>query len=304
MFRFVLVVAGAALTATVVHGGSGQQSPADGAARDMGLIAFAPWGPQQGEWAATQPAPRSPESAPTSLWEYRGVSSFFNIREANSNVKRGEWEFELTFEYFSQSGESDEFELAQSLKYGVTDEFHIELEVFEPLGEGGNAGAGDMRLTLFYQFLRETETLPAIGGFASMRIPSGDGSSGVDGRFSLIATKSFLDERLRFHLQGFVETVNGTTGQSDEDFRHFQWGVGPGIDFRIDDMTLVLLNYLHRVNPEEGEPNQNLLELGLVRDLGQLGQAHHGVKLALDLGLDGHESTPNFGAKAQWYVEW
>lgn len=235
---------------------------------------------------------------------YRGVSSFFNVREANSNVARGEWEFEFAFMWATRSGESDEFELAQSLKYGVTDRFHVELEVEEPrLGEGGDSGAGDMRLTLFYQLLEETDAIPAIGALAQMRIPSGDGSSGVDGKLSAMLTKTFA-ERFRVHFQGFVLTANGASGRSDEERRPFQWGLGPGFDFQVDPDTLLALNYLHRVNEEEHARNQNILELGLVRRLGQIGKAEHGVKLALDVGLDGARTTPNLGGKLLWSIEW
>lgn len=252
------------------------------------------------------PTVEEPEPAATieSPWGYRDVSSFFNIREAHSNVERGEWEFEAIFKWSTESGESDEIELAQSLKYGITDAFHIELELEEPrIGEGGDSGAGDLRLTLFYQFLNETDTLPALGAFAQGRFPSGDGSSGVDGTLSAIATKTF-GEQFRFHFQGFIQTANGSSGAGGEERRHFQWGLGPGFDYQIDEETLVGLNYLHRVSEEEGQRNQHILELGLVRELASSANWEHGLKLAFDVGLDGSESTPNFGAKLLWDIAW
>ncbi len=241
---------------------------------------------------------------PTFDFAYRGASGFFNIREANANVGRGEWEFEANFGWSTKSGTSDEFGMAQSLKYGISDRFFIELEAEEPrLGEGGDSGAGDLNLELFYQFVKETDTLPAIAAFAKGRFPTGDGSSGVDGKLSAIVTKSITD-RFRFHFQGFAMTANGSSGAGGDDREPFQWGLGPGFDYLINDDTLVAVNYLHRNNPTEGLRNQNILEFGVVRELGRIGGAKHELKLGLDVGLNGDRDTPNMGAKIQWGIEW
>lgn len=255
--------------------------------------------PEAREMADTRPR------GPSGAYEYRGVSSFFNIREANSNVEQGEWEFEFTTGWGTGSdGSDDDVFMTQSLKYGVTNEFHIELEVAQPtLGDSDNTGAGEMELTLFYQFVKETDAIPAIAGVASMRIPTGDGSSGVDARFSGIITKS-VATRCRAHLQGYVETVNGSTGASDAWLRSFRWGVGPGFDYQIDDNNLVALNYLHQVDEEVGVHNENVLQIATAHKLGQLmGNASHGLKFAFDVGLDGSIGTPNFAAKMQWGIE-
>lgn len=240
------------------------------------------------------------------IWGYRGVSSFFNIREANSNVERGEWEFELTFKWETDSGgESDEIEFEQSLKYGFTDRFHIELEIEEPgIGEGGGHGAGDLQFVFFYQFIQETEAMPALGGFAKMRVPSGDGSSGLDGTLSLMATKTF-GEKFRVHFQGFVMSANGSSGAGgDDERRAFQWGVGPGFDFQLAEETLIGMNYLFRSSDDDGGRNESTIEFGLVQGLGHIGEAKHEVKFAFDVGLNRASGTPNYGAKLLWGIEW
>jgi hypothetical protein len=239
-------------------------------------------------------------------YTYRGVSSFFNIREANANVEQNEWEFELTTGWKTQSdGSDDDVFMTQSLKYGITDQFYVELEVLQPtLGDGGESGAGDLELALFYQFVKETDEIPAIAGLASMRIPSGDGSSGVDARFSGIITKT-VATRCRAHLQGYVETVNGSSGASGEWLRSFRWGIGPGFDYQIDDNNLFVLNYLHEVSEEVDVHNRNILQVGSVHELGELAtNVSHALKLGFDIGLDGSIGTPNFAGKVQWGIEW
>lgn len=244
------------------------------------------------------------ESAPANAEHgYRGISSFFNIREAYSNVGRGEWEFEAKGGWFTFSnGETDEVELEQSIKYGITDDLHVELEVSEPLGEGGE-GVGELTLKVFNTFWHETDWLPAFGGLAEMRIPTGYESTGVDGTFSGVLTKSLTD-RLRVHFQGYVATVNGAQGGEDEDLRHFQWGVGPGLDYQCADGLVGVLNYLHKSSEHEGEHNNNILEVGLVKRLPAIHNCEQELKLAADIGLDGQRETPNLGGKLQWSVEW
>jgi len=245
------------------------------------------------EQAATQPTPEK--------YGYRGTSGFYTIREAYSNVKEGEWEFEFTFSYATRDRARDSFRLTQSLKYGVTDDFHIELEVAEPLGDGGR-GAGELGFTLFNTFWRETEWLPAFAGQASMRIPTGYQSSGVDGTFTGILTKTICTP-FRFHVQGFVQTANGEPGDFSGDRRHFQWGVGPGFDLKLWEGAVGVLNYLNRSSETYGEHNQNILQLGLTQKLPQITETiDHALKLAWDIGLDGDRETPNFGVRMQYGI--
>jgi len=270
-------------------------------------LSMEPYSPQDqtGGTGTTQTQTKTETTAVKSEYGYQEVSDFFNIREANPQVGKGEWELEFTGAWATRSNHGDdEFGLEQSLKYGITDDIFVELEVTEPsLGDGGDQGNGDLNLILFERVLRETDSLPAIGLQQEMRIPSGDGSSGVDGTFSLIFTKHLTD-KVRAHLQGFIETANGSIGAGDDDRRHFQWGVGPGFDYQIDDKTLALINYLNRSSEDYGHHNQNILELGATRFLDKIGSADQLIKLALDIGLDGQEETPNFGVKFLWEIGW
>jgi len=236
---------------------------------------------------------------------YREVSDFFNIREANPQVDKGEWEFEFETKWFTRSnGERDEIGIAQTLKYGVTDDFFIELEEEQGhLGDGADQGNGDLFIVLFNRFIREDETVPAVAAQVEMRLPTGDGSSGIDAALSLITTKSITD-RLRVHLEGIIETANGGSGEEDINRRHFQWAIGPGIDYQFDERTLGLLNYINRSSEEYGEHNENLLEFGVVHEIYHNGDIHSHIKLAADVGLDGQDETPNFGTKFQWSIDW
>lgn len=238
--------------------------------------------------------------APMSLSGFRGVSEFFNIREANPNVATGEWEFQVPMGWTTRSDAGDDdFALATALKYGITDDLFLGLEVLPlNLGDGRDQGNGDLGLIAHWRIVRETDAMPAFATWMRMRVPTGQGSSGVDGEFHGTLSKSIAD-RLRVHLDGFVMTANGERGEqfdNNEDRRHFQWGVGPGLDYELCESTLLVMNYLHRNSFNYGAANQNILEFGVNQKL----FGSHTLKAAIDVGLDDNEDTANFAAKLQW----
>lgn len=101
-------------------------------------------------------------------------------------------------------------------------------------------------------------------------------------------------------FNGWIQTANGNQGRERFDRRHFPWAVGVGVDYALGEDTELVANYLNQANDEYGQPNENLLEFGLSHERGENGRCSHAVKLALDVGLDGHESTPNLAARLQY----
>lgn len=254
---------------------------------------------------ASQTAPPNspPKSAAVDLssgFHYREISDFFNIREAYANVEAGEWEFETGVEWETRSGTRDTYGPGFSLKYGITDTFHAELEVLPiEVGDGGGHGAGDIAIILFNEFWKEQDFLPAFGAWLEGRFPTGDGSSGVDGELHFNLTKQ-VATNCRAHFEGFIMTANGAHGENDYDRRDFQWGMGPGFDYSFSDDTIFNINYLNRVSDEVGNHNENIVEFGVAQ---RVAHNQH-LKFAVDVGVDGQESTPNLAAKILWSIEW
>jgi hypothetical protein len=233
---------------------------------------------------------------------YREISSFFNVREANANVKKGEWELELESGWETGSGGDDDVSLGMSLKYGFSDATYLELELIPiNLGDGGGQGAGELELTLFHQWTSEGDAPVAFATWASMRIPSGDGSEGVDGTLSGAITKS-LGGNWRAHLNGYVMTANGAMGDDDdENRRDFQWSIGPGLDYQFNEGTIGTINYINRSADQNGESNDGIVEIGLVRKIAE----NQHLKFAVDVDVHGgNDDIANVGAKLLWSVEW
>ncbi len=233
--------------------------------------------------------------------DYKEVSDFFNVREANSNVTAGETELEFEVHWSTGQGGDDDIAPAMSLKHGITDDLWAEIELLPiNIGDGGDQGAGDLALVLFYQWWHESDGMPAFATWIEGRFPSGDGSNGVDGELHLNLTSTWAPG-FRGHLEGFVKTANGISGDGDEEnIRDFQWGAGPGVDFDLSDQTIAVVNYLNSASEEYGSSNTQVLELGLAHELAP--QQH--VKFAFDINLDHDDGAADFAAKVQWSIEW
>jgi hypothetical protein len=166
---------------------------------------------------------------------------------------------------------------------------NMELSLGVPLrlGEGRYEGNGDLDFGVLYQFVREQDWVPTIAVQSKMRIPSGDRSSGVDGTFTGILSHT-LGPGVVF-LNGSVATINNNTFAYT---RRFQWSVVPGYRLPINEQVAVIADYVHRSNPCEGRPNQNILEIAAQIQLAENMILGPGVLI----GLDGHGRTPNLGA--------
>jgi hypothetical protein len=268
--------------------------------------------PAPNKTATTEKTTVRTETKTVGEFKYREISSFFNIREAYSNVEKGVWELEFESAWETGNGGDDDVFFGAALKYGFSDTTWLELEVVPiNLGDGGDQGAGELELALFHQWTSESDSPVAFATWVDMRIPSGQGSSGVDGTLHGAITKS-LGGNWRAHLNGYVMTANGEMGGDDDDNgswgdderadrRDFQWGIGPGLDYQFNEETIGTINYINRSSDQNGESNDGIVEVGVVRKIAD--------KQYLKFGVDfdvhgGNDDIPNVAAKVQWSIEW
>ncbi len=261
---------------------------------------------------------------------YRGVDDVFLIREANPNISAGQWQFELAMGWDiwkSGDGHDDDFTLTPSIKYGISDDMNIELEVLPiNLGDGSRIdgveefnggtglfendndakdGLGELNVKFFWRLAEEQGIAPAVALWSEVRIPSGDNSEKFDGTLHLNTTKTIADG-VRSHLTGFVKTANGSRGDWDlnsiGDRRDFQWGVGTGLDFAVDDQNLLIVNYMNRSSEYDGNKTTNSLELGWVHHLSDTQQLQLATRYNDTKG--GFEEGPRWSTNVQWSVAW
>ena len=102
---------------------------------------------------------------------------------------------------------------------------------------------------------------------------------------------AFIAERDSFYMASVSETG----------WPYVQHRGGPrGFLKVIDDKTLALLNYQNRSSEYLGGHNQNVLQLGVVRNICD-GQD---IQVAFDIGLDGAGETENLGAAVNYSIKW
>lgn len=193
----------------------------------------------------------------------------------------------------------DDFVVVPSLVWGTCNNVEVFASVPVWVGDGGDVGPldvgnADTMLGFTWRIHEPVDFWPAMALRGSMRVPTGDDSSGVDGELRLILTNEY-DSGVRSHFNAFGKSVNG-----DNDFgqRHFQWGAVFGLDGPLcgDGAVRWVADYLHRSSYHFGSRNINMLEAGWEWAV----TPSQKVGMSMQVGLDDNDDTPNFGAAVSY----
>lgn len=196
----------------------------------------------------------------------------------------------------ANGGDSDDdFTFQPSLTWGTCNNVEVFVAVPVALGDGGDVGAiergnADTTLGFTWRFAEPAGAGPAMALKASVRVPTGDNSSGVDGELRLIMTKDY-DSGIRSHINAFARSVNGN---NESGIDNSQFGFVAGMDGPLcsDGTVRWVADYMHRSRRHLGGTNTNMLELGWEWDMADAEK----LGFSLQIGLDDNEDTPNFGA--------
>ncbi|HWL91946.1 MAG TPA: hypothetical protein VNT79_00280 [Phycisphaerae bacterium] len=257
---------------------------------------------------------------------YRGVDDFFFVREANPNVRKGQWQVEMKaawMTYKAGSRRDDDITMTPSVKYGIIDQLNAELEVLPiNFGDGGHIsnfgntrdGTGDLNLKLFWQVVTEKDWVPAIALWSETRIPSGSHSEKMDQTVHLNLTKT-VHQCVRIHATGFLRSANGGRGDFNRDRgddidgpfdppdigdrRHVQWGLGGGVDVKLDEKNLLVGNFMNQSSNYYGNSNTHLLGVGWVHHINECQQLMVGVDYA---DSHGAYELPRWLGKVQYSI--
>jgi hypothetical protein len=193
----------------------------------------------------------------------------------------------------------DDFGLGFQWLWGCCPNTEVSLDLPINLGDGADTGNGvdgnyDLSFGLLYRFWDEetfAEWMPAFALQGKVRTPTGPGSSGLDGELRGLWTKTLMGD-MRGHVNAFVKTVNGN---NDNEARDFQWGFVIGVDTPLTDAKdwWLMLDYMHRSSEHFGVANENMLEAGVEWKMDDVSSVH----MTAQVGLDGNDDTPGFGAR-------
>lgn len=210
-----------------------------------------------------------------------------------------------SYDYYEE--DDDQIILTPEIVWGATD--RLELWVSVPFWVDGEPEEGNYDTYVGGQWRISDldENCPAWALATNVRVPTGDGSNGVDVELRLIMTNEYESGiRSHFNIWGtYVDTDNYA------DARDFQYGAVAGLDGPLNDSGSVrwVLDYMYESSQAEGSEDdmeyypyptpdfggekRNSAEAGLQWNINEC----HKLGFAVQAGLDHAENeTPEFAA--------
>jgi len=228
---------------------------------------------------------------------------------------------------------SDDWTMSPGLVWGMAEDFELSLTNDIWLGDGGDMGPFedgnyDTSLGLLWRLHEQVGFehkdayfhLPSIALSSTFRIPTGNGSSGVDAELRLIMTYEY-ESGIRTHLNAFGKSANGDNfdldninrdslsrgdfdlgsgflsgrrGQGSNNTRDFQYGGVIGADGPLcgDGAVRWVADYMYRSSAFDGFSSMHIGEVGwewTMSDVSKLG-------LSVQASLDHNDAQPQWGA--------
>jgi hypothetical protein len=128
-------------------------------------------------------------------------------------------------------GDDDQIILTPEIVWGATDRLELALSV--PFWVDGEPREGNYDTYVGGQWRISDldENCPAWALAGIIRVPTGEGSNGIDAQLRLIVSNEY-DSGIRSHLNFWATTVNT---DNVENARHFQYGAVAGLDGPLND---------------------------------------------------------------------
>jgi hypothetical protein len=204
--------------------------------------------------------------------------------------------YTITTEDDDEDDQGDQIILIPEIVWGATD--RLELWVSVPFWVDGEPEEGNYDTNVGGQWRISDldENCPAWALASQIRVPTGDGSNGIDWELRLILTNEY-ESGLRSHLNIFGITVN-TDNYADP--RDFQYGAVAGLDGPLNDSGSLrwVFDYFYRssysegsepdllyypsVDPDTGGEKRNTAELGLQWQINECNKLGFAVQAGLD----------------------
>jgi hypothetical protein len=155
------------------------------------------------------------------------------------------------------------------------------------IGNGRVDGNGDAELNWQQRWHVEAGKVPTLATLFSVRLPTGNGSTGVDVSLTGILDKDLGPGTVYLSAWGTVPL-----DVEDETVRDFIWGAQLGYKWRVSDRFALYGNYVFKGSEEFGQKESSILEFAAQYEVND----HLVLGPGILVGLDNRDETPEFGA--------
>lgn len=204
--------------------------------------------------------------------------------------------------------DDDEWLVIPTIVWGASERYEMFVTVPTWVSGEPEEGNYDTYVGGQWRITDVDEVCPAVALGWMVRVPTGDGSNGVDAQLRLILTNEH-ESGIRSHLNLWATTVNT---DNVEDARHFQYGGVAGLDGPLNDDGSLrwVLDYKYESSYRYGDPDEDT-PLGVIEGDDTSGEQRnsaeaglqwvindcHKLGFAVQAGLDHAENeTPEWGA--------
>ena len=226
--------------------------------------------------------------------------------------EQGTFDLKMVFDYGTSSdGSDDDYGNRVELQWGVYADNEI---VFKLPANYGDGEEGNYDLSVGWQWKLSDEQgwIPATAIYNELRLPTGNGSAGVDWELRGVFTWDVNPGTCRLHVNPFIRFMDGDNVQTnarhdrnrdrnagnffrnrrDEvSARHFAAGGIIGVDHRLTDTTVVNIDYILDSGNLDGYSMQHSMEAGMDYELTD----NQMLTWATRWTLDGDDQGDNWG---------
>jgi hypothetical protein len=186
------------------------------------------------------------------------------VTDDPETVEYRHWEFYLATEYSNDrdgfSGTAPQLEV----NYGVWPNVQLHLinrySYIRPRGDSTKYGIGDTEIGVKYRFIRETDSLPQVGTFPLIELPTGDSSRALGSGHTQVFLPIWLQKSL-----GPWQTYGGggywrNPGNGNKDYWFFGWQAQRDLSKRLT----VGAEIFHSTPSMEGGPHRTGFNVGAI----------------------------------------
>ncbi len=240
----------------------------------------------------------------------QSVDSFISIEDGQPGDP-GSWELAIDFGWQKVRAEEahelssthsqmletrtvfeDIYEAGYELKYTgkgspFRDNMKLSITQGAELGSGRSDGNGDAELNWQQRWHAESGKVPTLATLLTVRLPTGNGSTGAD-----VTLTGILDKDLRPGTVYFSAWGTTPIDVEDDAVRNFIWGAQFGYKWLVAKRFALYGNYIFKSSEEFGKKESKILEFAAQYEVNENLILGPGILV----GLDNRDETPEFGA--------